>query len=119
MNDQMDDFSVQPGVPNAFKLIGAAAIFALAGHASAPAAGQTTGDAASNVDGEVRKIDKDARKITLKHGEIKNLEMPAMTMVFQVKDASFLDKVKTGDRVKFKAEKVSGGFAVTEIELAK
>lgn len=88
-------------------------------HASAPAAGQTTGDAASNVDGEVRKIDKDARKITLKHGEIKNLEMPAMTMVFQVKDASFLDKVKTGDRVKFKAEKVSGGFAVTEIELAK
>ena len=45
-------------------------------------------------DGEVRKIDKENNKITLKHGEIKNLEMPGMTMVFAVKDDAFLDKVK-------------------------
>lgn len=70
-------------------------------------------------DAEVRKIDKDNKKLTLKHGEIKNLDMPAMTMVFQVKDAAFLDKVQPGDKVKFKAEKINGAFVVTEIEATK
>ena len=75
--------------------------------------------AADMTDGEVRKIDKDARKITLKHGEIKNLDMPPMTMVFQVKDAAMLDKVQAGDKVKFKAEKVGGALTVVAIEPAK
>ena len=86
---------------------------------SATAASKPAGDAAGMSEGEVRKINKDTNKITLKHGELKNLDMPAMTMVFQVKDAALLDKVKVGDKVKFKAEKVAGGIAVTEIELAK
>ena len=67
-------------------------------------------------DGEVRKVDKGASKVTIKHGEIKNLEMPPMTMVFQVKDAALLDKVKAGDRVRFRAEKVGSGYVVTAIE---
>lgn len=67
-------------------------------------------------DGEIRKVDKDAKKITIKHGEIKNLEMPAMTMVFQVKDAALLDKAKAGDKVKFSAEKLGGQYVVTSIE---
>lgn len=71
------------------------------------------------VDGEVRKVDKDARKITLRHGEIKQLDMPAMTMVFQVKDSAMLDKVKAGDKVKFKAENAGGALTVTEIKAAK
>jgi len=75
--------------------------------------------AADMADGEVRKIDKDARKITLKHGEIKNLDMPPMTMVFQVKDAAMLDKVQAGDKVKFKAEKIGGAFTVVAIEPTK
>ena len=75
--------------------------------------------AADMSDAEVRKIDKDTRKVTLKHGEIKNLDMPAMTMIFQVKDIALLDKVKAGDKVKFKAEKVPSGYAVTDIEVAK
>jgi len=70
-------------------------------------------------EGEVRKVDKDNKKITLKHGEIKNLGMPGMTMVFQVKDAALLDKVKAGDKVRFTAEKVDSGFAVTAIEAVK
>ena len=97
-------------------------------HHAKPAVEKIAGDvtntanatnAASMADGEVRKIDKDTKKITLKHGELKNLEMPAMTMVFQVKDAALLDKVMVGDKVKFKAEKVSAGYAVSEIEVAK
>ena len=70
-------------------------------------------------DGEVRKIDKENNKITLKHGEIKNLEMPGMTMVFQVKDAAMLDRVKAGDKVMFKAEKANGALVVTEIQTVK
>ena len=66
---------------------------------------------------EVRKVDKEAAKITLKHGEIKNLEMPAMTMVFQVKDKAMLDKVKTGDKVRFSADKTGGSYVITQIEL--
>jgi Cu/Ag efflux protein CusF len=70
-------------------------------------------------DGEVRKVDKEAGKLTLKHGEIKNLDMPGMTMVFQVKEPALLDKVKVGDKVKFRAEKAGSGYVVTLIEAAK
>ena len=69
--------------------------------------------------GEVRKVDLDSKKITLKHEEIKNLGMPGMTMVFQVKDPSMLDKVKAGDRVRFTAEKMNGALTVTNMEAAK
>ena len=71
------------------------------------------------IDGEVRKVDKDARKITLRHGEIKQLDMPAMTMAFPVKEPTMLDKVKVGDKVKFKAEIVGGKLTVTEIEAVR
>ncbi len=67
-------------------------------------------------DAEVRTINKDAGKITLKHGEIKNLDMGPMTMVFQVKEPALLDKVKEGDKVQFTAEKIRGQYTVTSIE---
>lgn len=67
-------------------------------------------------EGEIRKVDKDAKKITIKHGEIKSIDMPPMTMVFQVKDAALLDKVKAGDKVKFAAEKQGSAYFVTAIE---
>jgi Cu(I)/Ag(I) efflux system protein CusF len=70
-------------------------------------------------EGEVRKVDKEAGKVTLKHGEIKNLEMPGMTMVFQVKDPALLDKVKAGDQVSFTADKVNGAYTVLSIEPRK
>ncbi|HUF82526.1 MAG TPA: copper-binding protein [Burkholderiales bacterium] len=70
-------------------------------------------------DGEIRKVDKDAKKITIRHGPLANLDMPPMTMVFQVKDPAMLDQVKAGDNVKFQAEKVGGAFTVTKIESAK
>ena len=70
-------------------------------------------------DGEVRKIDKDAGKITIKHGEIKHLEMPGMTMVFNAKDKSLLDKVQVGDKVSFMVVSEGGKMVVTAIEPAK
>lgn len=69
--------------------------------------------------GEVKKVDKDAGKITLKHGPLANLDMPAMTMVFRVKDPSMLDQVKVGDKVSFVAEKLNGAITVTKLEPAK
>lgn len=66
--------------------------------------------------GEVRKVDKDARKITIKHEALENLGMPAMTMVFQVKDPAMLNQVKSGDKIKFRAEKLGGAFTVIKIE---
>ena len=88
-------------------------------HPGNPEVAKSTGESASTTDAEVRKVDKEARKITLKHGEIKNLGMPAMSMVFQVRDSALLENVKAGDKVKFRAEKISGGYAVTDIEVAK
>lgn len=70
---------------------------------------------AQSTEAEVRKVDKPAGKITLKHGEIKNLEMPPMTMVFRVKDAAWLDQFAVGDKVRFDAAKIDGQYVVTAI----
>ena len=67
-------------------------------------------------DGEVRKVDKEAGKITLRHGEIKHLDMPPMTMVFRVGDPAMLDKVKAGDKVRFATEKIGGQYTITKME---
>ena len=70
---------------------------------------------AQDSDGEVRKIDKAQSKITLRHGEIKKLDMPPMTMVFRVKDAKLLDAVVAGDKVRFTAEQIDGHYVVTAL----
>ena len=67
-------------------------------------------------EGEIKKVDKHAGKLTIMHGELKNLGMPGMTMLFKVKEPSMLDKVKKGDKVRFVAEKTGGAFTVTAIE---
>ena len=70
-------------------------------------------------EGEVRKVDLEQKKITLKHGPIKALDMPSMTMVFQVADPALLGKVKVGDKVRFVATNPGGKLTVTEIEPVK
>jgi len=69
--------------------------------------------------GEIRKVDKDTGKITIKHGPIHNLAMPAMTMVFKVMNPAMLDQVAAGDKIKFVAERTGGALVVTQIELDK
>ncbi len=70
-------------------------------------------------DGEVRKVDRDAGKLTLHHGPIANLEMPGMTMVFRVADPKMLDGLKPGDKLRFTAERIDGAITVTRIEPAR
>ena len=70
-------------------------------------------------EGEVRKIDKAAGKVTLKHGPIENLGMPGMTMVFRATNPAMLDKLKAGDKVRFAADKAGDDYTVTRIEPAK
>lgn len=75
-----------------------------------------SGTAATMSDGEIMKIEKDAGKITIKHGPLANFDMPAMTMVFRVKDPAMLEQVKPGDKVKFIAEKLDGALTVTTLQ---
>lgn len=74
---------------------------------------------AQSVNGEVRKIDAAAGKITLKHGPIPSLEMDEpMTMVFHMQNAAALKGLKTGDKVKFDADRIDGKITVTKIRKA-
>lgn len=103
-----------------------AAILAAAFLAGAPAMADHDGHGqqamsvvADTADGEIKKVDKPSGKLTIKHGELKNLGMGAMTMVFRVKDGAMLDKVKAGDKVRFTVENANGAMTVTAIEVAK
>lgn len=106
-------------------LSGATILFALG--ATAPAFAQTPSEPGkagarqtpSLTNGEVRKVNKEAGKITLRHGDIPHLDMPGMTMVFVVKDKSMLDKVQPGDKVRFMVVDEKGQMVVTDIQPAK
>ena len=85
-----------------------------AGHAMAAPAAEM-----QMVDGQVKKVDKAAGKVTLSHGPLTNLNMPAMTMAFKVSNAAWLDQMKSGDKIRFMAENVNGAITVVHFEPAK
>ena len=87
-----------------------AAQFGLAQHAFA---------ADPTIDGEVKKVDESAGKMTIKHGPIKKLDMDSMTMVFRVKDPEMLKTLKPGDKIKFEADRLQGAITVTAIKVIK
>jgi Cu(I)/Ag(I) efflux system protein CusF len=87
---------------------------------SAPPAAPAAKAAAKELaDGEVRKVDKAAGKVIIKHGEIKSVNMGPMTMAFTVKSPALLDNVAVGDKVKFSVEQKGGDYVVTALEKAK
>ena len=86
-------------------------------HAPAPAA--VAGQELALSEGEVKKVDKDTGRLTIKHGPLENLGMSGMTMVFGVKDVSALDTLKAGDKIKFVAERLDGRLVVTQLVLQK
>ena len=92
-----------------------------AGDSSADNAAGTTSveSGQAMTSGVVKKVDKDAGKVTISHGPLENLGMPKMTMVFRVKDPAMLDRLKEGDKILFVAEKVDGAFTVMSFESAK
>ncbi len=73
---------------------------------------------APSVNGEVTKLDKAGGRITLKHGEIKNLDMPPMTMVFRAAQPSLLDDLAVGSRIRFTAERIDGQYTITSVSKA-
>ena len=85
-------------------------------HAAPVQVAQAAATARPQVEAVVRTVDKSAKKITLRHGEIPNLDMGPMTMVFQVQDPALLDKVKAGDKVRFTADQIRGAYTVLTIE---
>ena len=111
---------------NAF-LVAAALLAGSAGVAMAASDAQTlpSGATASPVvstkltSGEVRKIDTEQGKLTIKHEAIENLQMPGMTMVFKATDTAMLQKLQVGDKIQFAAEKANGALVITTIQAAK
>ncbi len=103
----------------AFASTGAVAQANMGGKKIGEVKAQQSAAAAEMTDGEIRKVDKNSKKITIKHGAIRNLDMPPMTMVFHAKDAAMLEKVQKGDKVKFRAAMDGSAMVVTEIRAAK
>ena len=79
----------------------------------------TAARAATLSEGVVRKVDKAQGRLTIKHGPLENLGMPAMTMVFRVQDAAWLERLEPGDDIRFLAESVNGVLTVTALEVVK
>ncbi|MFN3437611.1 MAG: copper-binding protein [Acidovorax sp.] len=112
-----------PFIPLAASLLLLGAGPALA-QATAPSASSShqaatpTQQSAELSEGQITRWDPRTLRLTLKHGEIKNLEMPPMTMVFRVADASVVGDLQPGDKVRFRAEQVNGAYHVKQIEKA-
>jgi Cu/Ag efflux protein CusF len=85
-------------------------------HTATPTHTQTAVQMSS---GQIVKIDKEAAKLTIKHGPLVNLKMPGMTMAFKVKNPEMLDQVAAGDKVRFVAENVQSALTVTALEAVK
>ena len=102
-----------------------AALLFPAGLLAQPASGHSAQHATSAAgttghgEGEVRKVDRAAKKLTLRHGPIAGLDMPAMTMVSQVSDPALLDRIRPGERVRFRVEKRGGAYFVIAVEPAQ
>ena len=91
-------------------------------HAAHGAQSAETAPAAVSQDlseGEVTRWDARTSKVTLRHGELKNLGMPPMTMVFQLRVAAPEPALKAGDKVRFRAEQDQGAFVVTQLEVLR
>lgn len=96
-----------------------AALSGVAAAQSLSATPPSTPTTANAVEGEIKKVDLDSKKLTLKHADIKNLGMPGITMVFRVADPKMLEGLKAGDAVRFTAERIDGALTVTAIETEK
>jgi len=73
-------------------------------------------NAAEYTKGVIKKINMKAGKVTIIHEELKNLDMPAMTMVFRTTDKAMLENMKKGEKIEFIAERVKGKLTVTEVK---
>lgn len=87
-------------------------------HAGHGTMSQKPGADAPLIDGLVKKIDKSAGKVTVSHGPLPN-GMPAMTMVFKVKDMAWLDQMKDGGKIRFAADQVNGAMTIVRFTLAE
>lgn len=99
-------------------LVALASVGAMAQGQPMPAKPAASTVAMPLVEGEVRRVDLDKGLVVLRHGDIPNLAMPAMTMGFDVADRKMLDGLKVGDKVRFQAEMIKGKATVTELKRA-
>lgn len=82
---------------------------------SAPRSNPPIAAATALTSGEIRTVDRENQRLTIRHGDIENLGMPGMTMVFRVKPPATIDNLKPGDKIRFHAEREAGSLIVTEV----
>ena len=93
---------------------------AMPAFAAEQAATPSSSEAATNMSqGEVRKVDAAAQKITLRHGPIASIGMPPMTMVFEVEKPELLEGVSAGEKVKFQVQQRGNRYIVTELQVVE
>ena len=86
------------------------------GHYQAGMRGKVHVAADEAAQGEIRKIDRERGTVTLRHGEIRSLDMPPMTMVYEVREPKVLDGIGVGDKVRFHAEHKDGKYVLRDIQ---
>ena len=89
------------------------------GHAGHDASMDHAAMSTTQAEGLVKKVDKDRGRLTLRHGPLENLGMPAMTMLFHVTEPGLLDRLKPGDKIRFRAERLDGKLTATQIEVVQ
>ena len=104
----------------AFSTLGAVSAQAASDHAGHAMASPSAASAEMQmIDAQVKKVDKAAGKVTLSHGPLTNLNMPAMTMVFRVKEAAWMDQMRTDGKIRFTADSINGTLTIVRFEAAK
>lgn len=87
-----------------------------AGHAGHDSMTAKPSAGAPMIDGLVKKVDRSAGKVTVSHGPLPN-GMPAMTMVFKVKDMAWLGQMKDGGKIRFVADQIDGTMTIVRLVL--
>jgi Cu(I)/Ag(I) efflux system protein CusF len=80
-----------------------------------PAPGSRQAEAPPMAAGEIRKVDRPAGSVLIRHAGLADLQLPAMTMMFQVPSPTMLKGLAPGDRVMFRAEKAGTGYRILEL----
>jgi Cu(I)/Ag(I) efflux system protein CusF len=66
--------------------------------------------------GVVKSTDHAKGTVTLAHDPVKSLKWPAMTMGFQVKDKTLLDKLPAGKKVEFEFVQQGRDYVITSVK---
>ena len=81
---------------------------------SMPAVVSAAAPVQATASGTVVRVNATEGRITLRHGAISRLDLPAMTLVYHA-DPALLAGVAVGDQVRFTAQRADGQYQILEL----